>query len=194
MPVEHFTPVDVNNVGIQFKNGATYDPGTSFGCVGSLEGEPELKTKELPCGGEILASITKTVYYTIRLTAQRVPLAVLRKVFGLTNEGLKEGVYSYGSNSKSEEFRLTADVVDEFEDVTKMIAFPKASNISGFKIQNIENGAEEVASLELEFRAYKDENGKFYYEGITTEVTDATVKNQWHTAFTPELVAEVETP
>lgn len=194
MVVTHFDAVSINNVGIQFKTGTTYEEGTSFGCVGSLEGESDVTEKQLKCGNRVLKSITKVNFMTFNVTVANAPIAVVRSIFGLENEGLKTGVYSFGENSKGQDFIFTGDIVDEFEDVTKMIAFPNASNISGLKIQAIENGADEVANLEFEFRALPDADGKFYYEAVAGDVVDQAVKDQWHTAFTSTLVAEVETP
>ncbi|MFC6038428.1 phage tail protein [Paenisporosarcina macmurdoensis] len=193
-PVTFFDAVSINNVGIQFKEGDTYEAGTTFGCVGSLEGESDVSEKQLKCGNQVLGSITKVNFMTFTVTAANAPLAVVRKLFGLENTGLKTGVYALGEKSKGKDFILTADIEDEFQDVTKMIAFPNASNITGLKIQAIENGADEVANLEFEFRALKDANGKFYYEAMSDEVVDSIVKEQWHTGFTPALVAEIETP
>lgn len=191
----HFDAVSINNAGIQFKeSGGTYAPGTPFGCVGSIEGEPEIRTRELKCGAKVLKTLTKTDYFTFTVQVANAPLSVVRSVFGLNTEGLKAGVWSYGERSKSKDFIFTADIIDEFEDVTKMIAFPNATNISGFRIQTIDNGADEVANLEFEFRAMADENGQFYYEAIVDDVTDEEVKEQWHTAFTTELVEAVPSP
>lgn len=119
-----------------------------------------------------------------------VKVPVLRDIFGLSNEGLKAGVYSYGADSLSKPFVLTADVLDEFEAQTKLIAFSNCVAATGLKI-TVENGADEVAEVELEFTAMIDDNRKCYYEAIISELDeadkDAFVK-QWHTNFTPDMV------
>lgn len=192
--ITEFDAVTINNASIQFKDGVTYTPGTKFGCIGSIEGETEVLTRELRCGVDVLKSVTKPTRMTLTLSAANVPIQVARDVFGLKTEGLKTGVWSYGRSSKSKDFILTADVIDEFEDVVKMIAFPNSSNTAGFRIQTIENGAEEVANIEFEFTVLSDEAGEMYYEALVPELEDATVAEQWHTAFTRTLVEAVPTP
>ena len=51
----------------------------------------------------------------------------------------------------------------------------------------VENGAEEVAELEIEIGYSPDKNGFGHYE---CDLEDATedVKNAWMESFTPELV------
>ena len=48
---------------------------------------------------------------------------VIRKVFGIKADGLKAGVWSYGTKSKGKSFVLTADVIDEFSDVKRWLPF-----------------------------------------------------------------------
>ena len=100
---------------------------------------------------------------------------VIRKVFGIKADGLKAGVWSYGTKSKGKSFVLTADVIDEFSDVKKMVAFSNCTSTTGFKFK-VENGADELAETELEFTALKDSNDDFYYEALVDEVDDAQVK------------------
>lgn len=192
--IEVFDAVSVTNASVQFKNTTTnsYEAGTSFGCIGSIEGETEVVNKALKCGADTKKQITKASKMTLKVVLASVPIAVARNVFGLSNDGLKEGVYSYGSMSKGKDFIFTADVIDEFEEITKLIAFPNASNTTGFKIQTIENGAEEVANIEFELTALPDSQGQIYYEAYEEQVTDASVKTKWHTQFTRELVEATE--
>lgn len=193
--VTEFDAVSINNASIQFKEAdSTYAPGTKFGCIGSIEGETEAVTKELKCGADVLKSITKPIKMTLTLSAANVPVQVARDVFGLKTDGLKPGVWSYGRTSKSKNFILTADVIDEFEDVVKMIAFPNSTNSVGFRIQTIENGAEEVANIEFEFTVIPDEAGEMYYEAMVLELEDATIATKWHTEFNRVLVEAVPVP
>jgi hypothetical protein len=115
------------------------------------------------------------------------PFDPVRKIFGLSNTGLKPGVYSYGSNSKGLPFVFTGDVIDEFEDVTKLIAFPNCSSSTGLTL-SIENGADTVAELELEFTAMVDDNKNCYYEAIVDELTDPADATTWRTNFSYDLV------
>ncbi|WP_367590228.1 hypothetical protein [Heyndrickxia ginsengihumi] len=128
---------------------------------------------------------------TLKINAH-VQVAPLRKIFGLSNEGLKPGIYSYGSDSIGEEFVLTADAIDDFEDVTKLIAFPNCSSSTGLTL-SIENGADEVAELELEFTAMIDDNNKCYYEAFISELDDPSLADQWRKNFSYDVVKAVET-
>lgn len=186
--IEKFHPVSINNAAVQYKNGATYAPGTAFGCIGSIEGETEITTKQLKCGAIILKENSKATKSTLTVTLADVPVQVARDYFGYSNEGLKDGVYSYGTNSKGKEFIFTAEEVDDFEETTKLIAFPKCVSATGYKI-SVDNSSDEVANIEFEITALPDAHGQIVYEAFVAEVTDETIKNQWHTAFTRELVA-----
>ncbi|PTY77352.1 phage tail protein [Heyndrickxia sporothermodurans] len=187
--IEEFDAVRITNFNIKFKGEQT---AQSFGCVGQLEGETEMITIVKKCEGVETKSKSKPQKMTLSLNAH-VKVAPLRSIFGLSNEGLKPGVYSYGSNSKSKDFVLTADVIDEFEDLTKLIAFPNCTSSTGLTL-SIENGADEVAELELEFTAMVDDNKNCYYEALLDELADTTVAETWRTNFTPDLVKEVPAP
>jgi len=190
--IEKFHPVSIGNASVQFKGTNGYEPGTSFGCIGSAEGETEISLKQLKCGATVLKELSKPAKQTLTVVLADVPVDVVRSVFGLSNEDLKPGVYAYGVNSKGKGFIFTADVLDDFEDVNKMMAWPNCSSATGFKI-SVDNGADEVANIEFELTALPDAHGQIVYEALVDEVEDETVKTQWHTAFTRELVAAVET-
>ncbi|HFQ6441009.1 TPA: phage tail protein [Listeria monocytogenes] len=184
--IEEFDATRVTNVGTKFSEDAT---SIAFGCLGSIEGETELLELVKKCEG--VETKKKTTPQKMSLTLNgHVKVPVLRDIFGLSNEGLKAGVYSYGADSLSKPFVLTADVLDEFEAQTKLIAFSNCVAATGLKI-TVENGADEVAEVELEFTAMIDDNRKCYYEAIISELdeadNDAFVK-QWHTNFTPDMV------
>lgn len=185
--ITEFDAVAIRNASVQFYDGDTATAGTPFGCVGSIEGETESKDIVKVCEGVEVKkrSIAQKMNLTI---SAHLPVEVARKIFGISGEGMKPGVYAYGPLSKGKRFILTADVVDEFEDEVKKIAFTNASNDSGFQL-NIENGQDEVALLEMNFTALKDDNGYFYYEAFEAEIEDQDIKTKWHTQFTPELVA-----
>ena len=104
----------------------------------------------------------------------------------MINEGLIDGVRAYGQNSLHKEFVLTADVFDEDGD-EKYKAYPRClvqSNLS----RKTENGAEEVAEMELEISVMPDNDGNCLYEAIVSGIQDVTVKKDWLTKFTPSMV------
>ncbi|GGD05418.1 phage tail protein [Pontibacillus salipaludis] len=185
--VETFDAVSVKNTSQQFfATDGTQEDGTPIGCVGTVGGETEIKEIVKRCEGVETKKKTKPIKMNLTLSAH-VKVEVLRKLFGLTNEGLKPGVYSYNANAKAEKFVLTADVVDDFEERTKLIAFPNCVSATGMKF-NVENGADEVALTELEFTAYPDSKGKLYYEALVSELDDPSMADTWHTNFDTTLV------
>ncbi|MGU3355140.1 MULTISPECIES: phage tail protein [Bacillus] len=190
--IEEFDSVSIVNASIQFKKKGVQEPGTPFGCVGTIEGEPEIKEIKKICGGATIKKKTKTTEIKITVAAH-IPVKVARDYFGFDTTGLKPGIWAYGSESKGNDFVFTADVVDEFQDIVKLIAFPNCSNSTGFKF-SIANGEEELAMMELEFTALPDELKKFYYEAFVEELTDATVAQKWHTQFNSTLVKGTPAP
>ena len=189
--VEEFDSWDIQNASIQFIEGGTQLPGTKFGCVGTLGFEPETSVLSKKCGRAVISEKTVTTKLNVTVTAH-IPVQVARDYFGLSNKKLKPGVYSYGADSIGKDFVFTADVIDQFQDLTKLVAFAKGSNSTGFKL-NIDTSQEELALLELAFSAVADVNNQFYYEAIVAELEDPTIADTWHTKFEPSLVA-LETP
>lgn len=185
--IDNFSLVSIKNASIQFLK----DPGTNdgkFGCMGTLEAETEIQEKTKNCEGTI-ETITIPQYMTVTVEGH-IKRSVLREVFGMTDEDLKPGIHSYGIKSKGARFIFTADVIDEFEDIKQLIAFPKGSSSTGLSI-TVDNEADETPYMELEFRANADEQGNFYYEAFEEEL-DQEVKDAWHTDFNYELVKETE--
>ncbi|HDR4726951.1 TPA: phage tail protein [Bacillus cereus] len=190
--IEEFDSVSIKNASIQFIKKGKQEAGTKFGCVGNVEGETEVIEILKKCGPQVQKKKVKASQMNMTVSAH-IPVQVARDFFGLSTEGLKPGIWAYGSLSKGNDFIFTADVIDEFEDIVKMIAFTNCSNSTGFKI-SIENGADELAMLELEFTALADKLNNFYYEALVDELEDKEIANKWHTQFTPELVAVTTTP
>lgn len=184
--IETFDPVSIKDTSLQFK-----DDSSKIGCLGSIEGETEMREIVKRCEGVEVRKRSKPEKMNLTLSAH-VKVEVLRKVYGLSDDDLKPGIWKYTQDAKGEEFVLTANVIDEFEDVTKLIAFPNCVSETGLAI-SIENGADEVAEIELEFTVYPDDNKSFYYESFIDELDgdDAEeIQDEWHTDFDTELVVE----
>lgn len=179
--VENFDAMRIRNASIQPKVGEV----TKFGCLGSIEGETEMREITKKCEGTVIKSKSFPIKHTLTLSGY-VPVKVYRDIFGLKNDELAVGVYSYSTTSAGATFTLTADVVDDFDNVTKLVAFPNVSSATGLKF-TIDNDADEVAYVELEFTAMPDAQRNFYYEAFATEVTEP-IKTGWHTKFNYELV------
>jgi hypothetical protein len=190
--IEEFDAVSIKNASVQFFEGGTQQAGKKFGALGSIEGETEVIEIVKKAEGVEVKKKSKPVKMNLTVSAH-IPVQVARDFFGLSNDDLKPGIWAYGSLAKGKRFVFTADVIDEFEDIVKLIAFSNCSNAAGFKIA-IENGSDEVAMLELEFTALADSLNNFYYEALVSELADPSLADQWHTQFTPALVQAVPAP
>lgn len=164
----------------------TLGESRELGCTGTLTTETELKTIQKICSGEVKKEVTKAVKLNGSLSAH-FKQDVLIDVLGLTNDGLKPGVYGF-KGQKSPRGIITFEVLDMYEEQKKFLGYPSITIGSGLAI-NIESGQEEIAMTELEFSAFRDENGYFYYQAFEKDLKDEDVKSQWHEALTPELVA-----
>ncbi|WP_188453798.1 phage tail protein [Virgibacillus oceani] len=191
--VETFDPVTITNMSVQmFGTDGTKQDGTKFGAAGSVGGETVLRELIKRVEGFEAAKSSKPEKMTLTVSAH-IKVQVMRDFFGFSNQDLKPGIYSYGTNSKGKRFTLTADVIDEFEDQTKLIAFVDCVSATGF-VFTIENGADEVALMEISLEAYPDEFKQIYYEAMVAELDDPTVADTWHTQFDRTLVEAVPTP
>jgi len=186
--IETFDAIDIKNASALFKGESVTEP---FGCVGSLEGETEIQSVSKKCGSVTLKQKSKPIQVNLTINAH-LQVKVLREIFGITNQNLKEGVFSYGTDSIGKDFTFVAEEVDIFEDVSRLIAFPNCTSASGF-IKSIENGVEEVALTELTIACLPDEFNQFYYEAFASELTPEDVK-MWMTAFDPAKVQKGAAP
>lgn len=163
---------------------------TSFGCIGTLEGTSDVETVEKKCEGTVVKSIKKVKKINVTMTGHPYT-SVLRDVSGLTNEGLKEGIYGYGVDIKSKKIVFTAKIQD-MEGNIKYIAFPNMDDVKGLNIK-VDNDVTEIEMKDFEFSALKDKNNMFYYEALEKDLTDTDVKEKWLTNFTPDLVKNATT-
>ncbi|EOO36945.1 hypothetical protein IIU_01548 [Bacillus cereus VD133] len=173
--VDTFDAVEIKNASILFKGEAVTEP---FGCIGKLDAETEIKSIEKKCGGVTQKKKSKPTQVTVKISGH-MQLKVARDVFGITNKGLIDDVYSYGIDSVGKDFSFVAEEYDTFEENNRLIAFPNCSAATGF-VKSVENGADELAEIELEITALPDAYGEFYYEGINL---NSTVQNKWLTKF-----------
>lgn len=183
-----FSDFELDKLGIKFKDKTEYQ---SVNCVGSCEEEMESKVVTKSCRGVVVKKIVKgTGNGTLKITAH-IPWAVYTEFYGMTLDTLIEGVKAYGRNSVHTSFGAVMHVNDE-DGAEKYKAYPNCIMESGV-VRKIENGAEEVAELEIEASVMPDEFGNGLYEALADELKDEDVKAQWMTAFTPALVQSVET-
>lgn len=179
-----FSDFELDKLSIKFgtTTSATYQ---SVDCVGSCEEEMESKVITKSCRGVVVKTVVKgTGNGTLKITAH-IPWAVYTEFYGMSVDGLIEGVKAYGRNSVHNGFSAVMHIKDE-DGAEKYKAYPNCIMKSGV-VRKIENGAEEVAQLEIEASVMPDENGNGLYEALATEL-DESIATQWMTAFTPALV------
>lgn len=182
-----FSDFELDQMGIKFVDESAYERAD---CVGSVEEEMESKTVTKSCRGVVVKERTRgTGRGTLKISAH-IPYAIYTKFFGMDSDDLVAGVKGYGRNSRHKEFSIVMHVLDE-DGVEKLKAYPKCIVSNMGPARKIENGAEEVAEVELEISVTPDEHGYGMYEALADDVTDADVKDAWMTAFEPDLVQVV---
>lgn len=155
-------------------------------CVGKIEDELDVIVVTKKCRGveqtvRPRGAGTGTTNYS-----GHFPYSLYVKIFDMIREDLKKGVQGYGRNNFHKEFAMVARVFNE-DDEEMLLAYPRCIIAVGPNT-NIENGAEEVAEIELEIKLMPDVNGYCRYEALVEELEDETIVTTWMTAFTPELV------
>lgn len=178
-----FSDFELDELGIKFKGKDAY---AVVKCIGSCEEEMETKVITKSCRGVVVKKIVKgTGNGTLKITAH-IPWDIFTEAYGMEFDSLIEGVKAYGRNSVHSGFSAVMHITDE-DGLEKYKAYPNCVVETGIS-RKIENGAEEVAELELEISAMPDEYGNGLYEALAEELTDEDAKTTWMTAFSSELV------
>lgn len=182
-----FSEFEVKNTSIKF---AGEQVATKVGCVGSLEETMNSKTITKKCEGVVVKSVSRGDGTGELALSLHMRYDLFLKSYGMASDGLKDGVYAYGRDSIHKNFCLTCEVKDE-DGVSKLKAYPNCVITTGVT-RKIENGAEEVAEMELTVSVMPDEHGVGMYEAINDESLDSAIKTDWLNNFTPELVRETQ--
>lgn len=178
-----FSDFELDQMGIKFAGSEEYK---SVNCVGSCEEEMESKTVTKSCRGVVVKTVSRgTGAGTLKVTAH-VPWDVYVEAYGMNLDTLIEGVKAYGRNSVHKNFAITMHIKDE-DGYEKLKAYPNCVMAVGVT-RKIENGAEEVAELELEISTMPDGYGNGMYEALVSELKDETAKTNWMTKFNPAMV------
>lgn len=178
-----FSDFELDQLGIKLNGANAY---VSANCVGSCEEEMETKTVTKSCRGVVVKKIARgTGNGTLKLSLH-IPYAVYTEAYGMDLDTLIAGVKAYGKNSVHKTLSIVMHIKDE-DGAEKLKAYPNCILEAGMS-RKIENGAEEVAELELEISVMPDEYGNGLYEAIVDDVTDTNAKTTWMTNFTPDLV------
>lgn len=179
-----FDVSNVTNVTLQYASGDI----DVIPCFGSINGTTDMRTINRTCKG-VQTSISKPQKLKVT-TTMFMPVETYRDVFGLTQDGLKAGVYAYGAESKGKQLALVARFKDDFQDNEKIIAIPKATTTTGLSFSADADG-NDVVKITLELEAGLDELDNLYYEAIigdgTDEVSEVDAK-KWETGFKVDLV------
>ena len=181
-----FSEYELRKMGIKFKSSEAY---VSADCVGSCEEELESKVITKKCRGVVVKTTVKGTGSGTLTISMHMPYEIYEQAYGMKLDSLIEGVRAYGQNSRHEAMSIVQDVFDE-DGNEKFKAYPNCIIQTGVS-RKIENGAEEVAEVELELSVMPDEHGNGMYEALASELQDETVKNTWMTAFEPSLVQKV---
>lgn len=177
-----YSPFEIHNCAIKFKDSEKAD---RIGCMGSLEENADMKTITKKCEGvEETVSSRPTGTGELKLSLH-IRWEHYVRMFGMKFTELKSGVYAYGKNSRHEEFCLTGEVSNEYDQ--KMLkAYPRVMVTEG-KAMKVTNGEEEVAELELTAKFMPDEHGMGTYEAMVEELTeDAELQKTWNENFNAE--------
>lgn len=178
-----FSEYELREMGFKFKKEEEYQ---SANCVGSCEEALESKIITKKCRGVVAKTTVKGTGNGTLNVSMHMPYAIYEKAYGMQLETLIDGVKAYGQNSRHEGFSIVQHVFDE-DGNEKFKAYPNCIIQTGVS-RKIENGAEEVAEIELEIAVMPDEHGNGMYEALASELTDEEVKTSWMTAFEPSLV------
>lgn len=177
-----FSDYEIDQMNVKFADG---EDAVAMNCVGSVEEEMTAKVITKKCRGVTLKSVTKgTGEGTLTISAH-VPYEVFKSAFGMEDETLASGVMGYGSKSVHKEFCLTVHVNDE-DGAEKYKAYPRCVCAAKPKV-TVENGAEEVAEVEMTVTVMPDTYGFGVYEALA-EGLDTKIAADWMAKFTPALV------
>lgn len=177
-----FSKFELRELGIKTKGSDAYKAAN---CVGSAEEEMETKIVTKSCRGAVeKKTVRGTGNGTVNLSLH-MPYEIYTDVFGMDLDTLIEGVKAYGRNSIHKTFGMVEHVYDE-DGVEMYRAYPNCIIENGVATK-IENGAEEVAEIELTVSVMPDDYGNGVYEAMADKLAEDK-KTAWMTAFEPSLV------
>ena len=176
-----FSEYGIRNTSIKIDSDNTY---TKVGCVGSFEEAMEVIVISKKCEGVISKKRTRGAGTGELTMSLHMRYDLYTKAFGMVDPNLKEGVYAYGKNSLHKEFSLVAQVEDEDANI-KYVAYPRCIMTNGIS-GKVENGAEEVAEIEITVSVFADDYGYCKYEAPASGLDEVT-KGKWMTEFSSDL-------
>ena len=178
-----FSEYELKKLGFKFKSDSEYQTAE---CIGSCEEEMEVKVVTKSCRGVVKKKTVRGTGTGTLTISMHMPKEIYDQAYGMNLDTLIDGVKAHGQNSVHEAFSLVADVFNE-DGEEKLKAYPNCIIESALS-RSIENGAEEVAEIELEVAVMPDDYGNGMYESLVSELTDETLKTNWMTKFEPSMV------
>lgn len=180
---ENFSEYEIKESTVRFDS----DPAVRIGCVGKLAESMNAKTVVKKCEGVVRKSTTRgdgtgELKFTLHMKT-----AVFNQMFGMQTEGLKTGIRAYGEKSRHREFCFTAKVLDEDGNI-KFKAYPRCCVQTGI-VRNIENGADEVAEIEVTATVMPDSLGNGLYEAFYADL-NSTMRSSWLLNFSNMLITD----
>ena len=185
-----FSKYELRKFAIKFANAEAF---RAADCVGTLEEEFEPRIISKMCRGIVMKQTVKGSTGVVTIS-MHVPYDIYCNMFDMgERDDLVKGVQGYGINNMHKEFSAVGELYNEDNELL-LVAYPRCINATGPNT-NIENGAEEVAEVEMEITIMPDENGYLRYECMPDDLEEANaeVATKWMTAFTPELVSATPT-
>lgn len=180
---EVYSPYELDQLAIKVSGDESY---TRDDCIGSLEVERETKTVTKSCRGVVKKRKTKPTGNGTLTISMHIKLELYRKINGMVNGGLQPGIYAFDNTSAMPEFTVTARVKDEDDNIMYK-GFPRCK-IEEINTLSIENGAEEVAEVEIKASYMPDDYNKGEYEALEVELTGNVLNaDNWMTEFSSEL-------
>jgi hypothetical protein len=177
-----FSDYELREMGIKVAGSEAY---VSANCVGSCEEELDAKVISKSCRGVVFKKTVKGAGTGKLVISMHMPWNIYVDVYGMDLDTLIDGVMAYGINSIHKGFSCTQHVFDE-DGVEKFKAYPNCI-INVRPTITTENGAEEVAQVEMEIGVMPDTYGNGMYEALA-EGLEQTIATSWMENFTSDLV------
>lgn len=181
-----YSDFEIKETAIKFKND---EKGERIGCIGTLDETLNTRSITKKCEGIVRKYVVKgdgtaNVKFSLHMRWNHFV-----KALGMKFDTYKDGVYAYGENSTHEEACITGKVYDE-DGRAKLKAYPRFMITDGVA-RKIENGAEEVAEIEISGIALPDDDGNCTYEVMMEELNESdkeTFTESFMTNFNVDLL------
>lgn len=177
-----FSEFELEEFGMKFPEETEH---TVAGAVGTLEESMNTKTVTKKYKGVESKTRTKGTGAGELKISMHMSYEMYKKTYGMNLDTLIGGVCAYGQNSVHPVFSSTTKVKDEDGNV-KFKAYPNCTVKEGMA-RKVENGAEEVAEIELTIAVMPDEHGNGLYEALESGLSE-DIAGKWMKEFTPEMV------